>query len=323
MIALRHQLNLPPLSLRVSVTDRCQMRCRYCVPSEDSTCKQTDVLSYAEIVTLVRCLQERFDVGKVRVTGGEPLVRPGIAGLVEVLSASGIPDIALTTNGIRLAQLAGALKRAGLQRVNISLDSLSPGTFRSLTGSDGLGQVIEGIDAALSCDLRPVKLNMVVVAGVNDMEARAVLEFALERGCELRFIELMPIGPGARLFGSGFVSSDALRRQLGRDFEFTSLPVSPAASARRYQVAGPGACKGTVGFISACSSPFCRGCTRLRVTADGRLLGCLARQAGHDVRALLRCADSAAIEQLVCRALGEKRSDLTFAQHAAMASIGG
>ncbi|MBT3381218.1 MAG: GTP 3',8-cyclase MoaA [Lentisphaerae bacterium] len=324
MIAFRHQTLLQELSLRLSVTDHCQMRCRYCVPSLDGDmCRQTNILTYEEIVTLVRCLQERFDLRKLRITGGEPLVRPGLERLIGEVSALGIPDLALTTNGIRLPQLARTLKKAGLRRVNISLDSLSPDTFRSLTGSAALRQVIEGIDAALACDLRPVKLNMVVVGGVNDAEAGELLDFALRRGCELRFIELMPIGPGRRLFETGFVSSEALRLQLEKTFEFSALETTLGSSARRYRVSGAGACTGSAGFISACSNPFCHDCTRLRVTADGRLLGCLARQSGYGVRELLKSPDPAAIERVVRRAFSEKRSDLTFTQHTAMASIGG
>ena len=312
------------LSLRVSVTDRCQLRCRYCMPPEGvPLCGKDEILSYEEIVALVACLQDEFGLTKVRITGGEPLVRLGIERLVGMLADLGIPDLALTTNGLRLAEMAPILKRAGLRRVNVSLDSLSPATFRRLTGNGELQAVLDGIDAALDAGLLPLKLNTVVIRGINENEVRDLVEFGLQRNCELRFIELMPIGPGTRLFSDGFVSSEAVRQRLSSHFTFYPLGMEPGASARRYGLVNAEGGRGVVGFISSCSAPFCSECSRLRVTADGRLIGCLARNGGISIRGLLRAGDRPAIADAVRHVLEGKTPDRIFEQEMVMASIGG
>ncbi len=312
------------LSLRLSVTDRCQLRCRYCMPPEGVTLRSKDeILSYEEIVALVKCLKHEFGLTKVRITGGEPLVRPEIERLVGMLADLNIPDLALTTNGLRLTEMAPLLKRSGLRRVNVSLDSLSPATFHSLTGGGELQAVLDGIDAALAAGLLPLKLNTVLIRGINGHEARKFVEFGLRKNCELRFIELMPIGPGARLFSGGFVSSADLRQELSSHFTFHALDAEPGAAARRYGVINAEGGRGVVGFISSCSAPFCRECARLRVTADGRLIGCLARKDGIAVRELLRTGDTASICNVVRQVLEGKTPERVFEQEMAMASIGG
>ena len=312
------------LSLRVSVTDRCQLRCGYCMPPEGVPLQDRDqILSYEEIVALVTCLQEEFGLTKVRLTGGEPLVRAGIERLVGMLADLGVPDLALTTNGLRLAEMAPALKRAGLHRVNISLDSLSPETFRRLTAGGHLQAVLEGIEAALDAGLTPLKLNTVVIRGVNEAEVGRLLAFAIEKHCELRFIELMPIGPGAEMFADGFLSSDAVRERLSSEFTLHPVATAVGAAARRYSAADAQGRRGTVGFISSCSAPFCGECSRLRVTADGRLIGCLARNDGIPVRELLRSGNTAAIAAAAHQVLEGKTADRVFEQALAMASIGG
>ena len=312
------------LSLRVSVTDRCQLRCRYCMPPEGvPLCGRDGILSYEEIITLVACLHDVFGLAKVRITGGEPLVRLGVERLIGLLADLGIADLALTTNGLRLAEMAPALKRAGLHRVNVSLDSLSPGTFRQLTEGGHLQTVLEGIDAALDAGLTPLKLNTVVIRGVNEAEVGRLLGFAIEKRCELRFIELMPIGPGAGMFADGFVSSAVVRERLSSEFALQPLAAATGASARRYGAVDAWGRRGTVGFISSCSAPFCGECSRLRVTADGRLIGCLARNDGIPVRELLRAGNMPAIVQAARRVLEGKTADRAFEQELAMASIGG
>jgi len=286
-------------------------------------CAHRDILSFEEVADCVKRLQESFDVRKVRLTGGDPLARKSIVSLVAMVSDLGIPDLAMTTNGQRLAEPAAALREAGLHRVNISLDSLDPRTFRYITRGGSVDRTLEGIEAALQADLRPVKLNMVVMRGINDDGVSEALSFAMERGCELRFLELMPIGYGARLFDDAFVSTASVRERFPADICLVPLPREPGASAQRYRVRRADGVEGVVGFISPCSDSFCSDCTRLRITADGRLIGCLAREDGIRIRPLLTDADDAALATAVRQALQWKRSDSHFAQTAAMATIGG
>lgn len=312
------------LALRVSITDRCQLRCRYCMPAEGvPLCGREEILSYEEMATLVACLRDGFGLSKVRITGGEPLVRPDVERGIGRLAELGIPDLALTTNGLRLAEKAAALKGAGLDRVNVSLDSLSPDTFCRLTRGGDVRAALSGIDAALAHGLRPVKLNTVVIRGVNDAELPELVAFAIRMECDIRFIELMPIGPGADLHADGFMSSAALREVLSEHFVLE--PVAPVygSSARRYGVTDSAGRRGTVGFISSCSEPFCGECARLRVTADGRLIGCLAGSGGISVREKLRAGDTEAVCDAARTVLGAKRADRPFVQKMAMASIGG
>ena len=272
---------------------------------------------------MVACLHDEFGVAKIRITGGEPLVRLQIERLVGMLAELGIADLALTTNGLRLAEMAHLLKRSGLRRANVSLDTLSPDTFRRLAGAGDLQSIFDGIDTALDAGLLPLKLNTVVIRGVNEEEVARILAFALDRECEARFIELMPIGPGAHLFADGFVSSEAVRQRLSRDFTLVPAGAQAGTSARRYVVTDAQGRRGTVGFISSCSAPFCGECTRLRVTADGRLIGCLARDGGIPIRELLRAGDQQSILDAARRVLGGKTAERPFKQGLAMASIGG
>lgn len=312
------------LALRVSVTDRCQLRCRYCMPPEGvAPCNRAEILTYEEIASLAACLQNEFGLSKVHITGGEPLLRPGIESLIGMLAALDIPDIALTTNGLRLAELAPALKGAGLDRVNVSLDSLSPDTYRHLTRGGDLTAVLAGIASARVEGLRPLKLNTVTIRGVNDKELHALVAFAIQAECDIRFIELMPIGHGAVLFQDGFMPSEEVRAALAS--QFALVPVAPVygSSSRTYRVTDAAGRCGTVGFISSCSNPFCGECRRLRITADGRLVGCLARSEGESIRARLHAGDTHSICDAVREALTGKRRDRFFSQHMAMASIGG
>lgn len=327
MIAVKHDDTPRPVSLRLSVTDRCQMRCRYCTPSRASwSSTSAGALSHGEMVKLVAYLQQESGVAKVRITGGEPLACPDLDQLIAGVSALGVPDIALTTNGLHLKRMAPVLKRAGLHRVNVSLDSLSSATFQRITGSSSLAQVIAGIDAALEWDLGPVKLNMVVVGGENEAEASDVLRFAVERACELRFIELMPIGPGGRLFESSFVSSEASRVRLEEHFDLDPLPVEAGSSARRYRVTDVHGRRGIAGFISPCTLPFCNDCNRLRVTASGHLLGCLARPgrvALQPALAAARVGDRRPLAEVVSLAMAMKREPHNLPAQASMVQVGG
>ena len=313
------------LALRISVTDRCQLRCNYCMPPEGVACGPREtILTYEEIAALTATLQAAYGLAKIRLTGGEPLLRPDVDRLVGMLTTLGVDDIAITTNGLQLAALAPALKAAGLRRVNVSLDALAPDRFRHLTGGGDVAAVLAGIAAAQAAGLTPVKLNTVVIRDVNDAEAGDLLAYALAHACELRFIELMPIGPGRDRFPDGFIAAHEIRERLqATGFTLRPLGRSPDSSADRYAVTDAHGREGTVGFIASCSAPFCAGCRRLRITADGRLIGCLAREGGISVREHLRNDDTAGLLGAVQTAMGGKRSDTRFEQDRSMSAIGG
>ncbi len=315
------------LSLRISVTDRCGLRCAYCSPGGcEARSAGGRLLSFEEILRFVRLVKRGYTVAEARLTGGEPLLRAGIVTLVEALDAEGVGDLSLTTNGQQLAEFAAPLKAAGLNRLNVSLDSLAPETFGWLTGGAELGRTLEGIGAAVRAGLRPVKLNMVVLKGCNDHEVCDLVRFAIESGCQARFLELMPIGRAGLSCRDLYVSSAEVRERLSAEFSITPLPVDPEATSRNYRLRGRRGLTATVGFISPCSEPFCSMCPRLRLTADGTLLGCLARPQGISVAGLLRRpdpADGAGFVALIERALRAKRRDGAFLQPRAMAGIGG
>ncbi|MDP6524432.1 MAG: GTP 3',8-cyclase MoaA [Kiritimatiellia bacterium] len=314
------------LYLRVSVTDRCQLRCSYCMPKEGiEQCSHKDILNYEEIVSFVRAVQQHYHLRKVRITGGDPLVRPNIETLIAMLSDAGIPDIAITTNGQLLTRRARQLKNSGLHRVSVSLDSLCELTFRDLNGGS-LEKTLEGIESAIRLGLTPLKLNMVVLRGINDAEVGDIADFALARGCEVRFLELMPIGYGASRFEDWYVSSEEVRRRLSQSYTLSPLPVNRGETSCTYSIEGNRGRSGTVGFISPYSHPFCDGCRRLRLTADGNLLGCLASEKGVSVRNILRSDDPAAANQIgaiVAGALKGKPTCRTFKRRDSMAAIGG
>lgn len=315
------------LSLRISVTDRCNLRCAYCMPQEGiRRVPREEVLSYEEIALFVRLLASRYAVSQVRITGGEPLVRPEIENLVRMLAESGISDLALTTNGQQLRQKAAVLKQAGLRRVNISLDSLRDATFRRITGGGELTRTIDGIHAALEAGLHPVKLNAVMLRGENEDEAADLVRFALDNGCQVRFLELMPIGEAATDFARLFVPSAETRSRIEKAFTLETLPFDPESTSRNYAVEGSEGKKTVVGFISPYSEPFCTGCRRLRLTATGMLIGCLARPQGIPLAALLRSSCDGVLNELelaVQSAMEWKRRDRSFEQERHMVQIGG
>jgi len=240
----------PILDLRVSVTDRCQLRCRYCRPAAGVTVRpRADLLRFAEIAAFVRQLQRSYDVRKVRLTGGEPLARAGLSELVRMLAGLGVPDLALTTNGQWLAAQAPELQAAGLRRVNVSLDSLDPRVFRRLSRGGELARTLAGIAAALAQGLRPVKLNMLVLRGVNADEVRDLTAYALASGCEVRFLELMPIGLPAAQFARWFVAADTVRDMLARDYRLTPLRAVAGATSRVYRVRDARGRTGRIGCV--------------------------------------------------------------------------
>lgn len=257
--------------LRISVTDLCNLRCKYCIPEKGVPLKRhDDILSFEQIERIVR-EAAALGVTKVRITGGEPLVRRDIEALVRLVAAvPGIRDIAMTTNGLLLAQQAAALKAAGLHRVNISLDSLDPDKYREITRGGVLDQVLAGIQAARNAGLTPIKLNAVLIGGFNDSEIEAFVELTRNEPLDVRFIELMPIGEASTWSSEHFIPNDTVLKRVPA---LVPLEIQDDKSPARYYRL-PGA-QGKVGLINPISSHFCSTCNRLRLTADGRLKPCL------------------------------------------------
>jgi len=277
--------------LRVSVTDRCDLRCIYCMPEAGvPLVPMGDMLSYEEIALVARAAMSA-GVRRFRLTGGEPLARRGVAALVRMLAALGPDDLALTTNGLHLADFAAGLKAAGLMRVTISLDTLRRDRFEAITRRAGFERILAGLDAARAAGLVPIKVNTVVIRGVNDDEVLDFVRFAEKEDVEIRFIELMPtsgLSPECKELGSWrpalFVKSEEVRARIAEAFGPLEPVPDPCGVAEVYLVGR----RTRVGFIAPVSEPFCRGCERLRLGPDGRLKICLFDRGGIDLRKALR-----------------------------------
>src|SRR4051794_30499855 len=279
--------------LRVSLTDRCNLRCTYCMPAEGLPwLPKAELLTDDEIVRLVDIAVRLLGVDEVRFTGGEPLVRPGVVGLIaRVARLRPRPHISLTTNGIGLARLAADLKTAGLDRVNVSLDTLDEEVFRKLTRRDRFADVVAGLEAAAAAGLEPVKLNSVLMRGINDEGAPDLLRWCLERGYELRFIEQMPLDAQHGWDRSEMVTAEEILAALEREFTLTpeGEQVRGAAPAETWLVDGG---PGRVGVIASVTRPFCGSCDRVRLTADGQVRTCLFAREESDLRGALRAGVS-------------------------------
>ncbi|MEV0680950.1 GTP 3',8-cyclase MoaA [Actinosynnema sp. NPDC050436] len=285
--------------LRVSLTDRCNLRCTYCMPAEGlDWLPKPDLLTDDELARLIGVAVTRLGVTDVRFTGGEPLLRPGLERVVATTAAlDPRPRISMTTNGLSLAKRAGALVDAGLDRVNISLDTLVPSRFHELTRRDRLSDVFEGMAAARAAGLTPVKVNTVLMRGVNEDEAVPLLRFCLEHGYQLRFIEQMPLDPQHGWDRDDMVTAEEILAALRGAFELTPEPgVRGGAPAERWLVDGGPA---VVGVIASVTRPFCAACDRTRLTADGQVRNCLFARTETDLRALLR--DGASDEEIAQR----------------------
>lgn len=326
-------------NLRISVTDRCNLRCLYCMPTEIQWTRRNEVLSFEEITRLAAIFVYRLGITRIRLTGGEPTMRQDLPDLVSMLaelmqlprrfaefpgSASGLQDLSMTTNGIRLTKVAGRLKKSGLQRLNISLDTLDSDRFKQLTGRDRLQDVIDGIQAAADAGFSNIKLNTVVMRGVNDNEVSDIAAFALERAIEPRFIEYMPLDGAGRWDMGQVVPAQEILAAIAKRFPLASgtsdlpvvsgntsssgtsgdrvpVPKSPAsgspgstdarrtAPAHRYDLAGR---QGSIGIIASVTEPFCTSCNRVRLTADGQLYTCLFALDEHDLKSLVRQGSS-------------------------------
>ena len=272
--------------VRISVTDRCDFRCVYCMDEEMQFVPRAKLLSLEEIGVIARAFTE-LGVGKIRITGGEPLIRRNIIKLFrDIGQLDGLDELVLTTNGSQLPKLAGELKDAGVKRINISLDSLDPDKFRRLTRVGELDKVLAGIDAALATGFEKIKINSVILKNRNDDEVTDLVEFASTRGMDISFIEEMPLGViGEHDRAEAYYSSDEIRADL--DAHYTLLPTTETTGgpSRYYHIAETGT---RVGFISPHSHNFCDSCNRVRLTCEGRLLLCLGQEHSVDLRQVIR-----------------------------------
>lgn len=314
--------------LRISVTDRCNLRCVYCMPPEGV--KQTPHWEILSLEEFGRVVDAASDIGirKVRITGGEPLVRKNIIDLFRYIAANPlIDDISITTNGILFADMAADLKKAGLNRVNFSLDSLNPQNFKDITRLGKFEDVWRGINKAIELDLHPVKLNVVAVRGVNDQEFTDFARLSREMPLHIRFIELMPIGECNPWAVGNFISANEIMTSLREEFGPMQAEIKVTGSGPAKYFRLPGA-KGTIGFITAISEHFCGTCNRLRLTANGQLRPCLYANKEFDLKTPLRNgADRQELANLIVRAIRQKpqqhHMDQGWTDRRVMSQIGG
>jgi GTP 3',8-cyclase len=308
--------------LRISVTDRCNFRCLYCLPETEEASEfyrqqkadpskpsakkpicyswkpKSEILSFEEITRFVR-IAARMGVHKIRITGGEPLLRRGVAQLVSAIRAiPGIKDVALTSNGFLFSRYAQALKDAGLSRMTFSLDSLDPANFQKMTGRTGLQSVLESIALAKRMDFDPVKVNAVIIRGLNDHELEALVRFGRDAGVRMRFIEYMPLDSGKAWQREMVVAGSEMLERIRQQFALVPLEQAHAAeTAKRWKHADG---RGEIGIIASVTMPFCQQCNRLRLTSDGHLRTCLFTHQEHDFKTMLRgqVADEVIMEKL-------------------------
>ena len=317
--------------LRVSLTDRCNLRCAYCMPAEGlDWLPKPELLTDDEVVRLIRIGTERLGIREIRFTGGEPLLRRGLAGIVaRTAELRPRPEMSITTNGIGLARMAGPLREAGLDRVNVSLDTLRREAFQELARRDRLPEVLAGMAAAAAAGLGPVKVNSVLMRGINDGEARDLLRFCLAHGYELRFIEQMPLDAQHGWRRSSMVTAEEILTALSQEFVLKADDPGErgSAPAETFLVDGGPA---RVGVIGSVTRPFCGACDRVRLTADGQIRNCLFARTESDLRGPLRAgASDEELAGIWCRAVAAKLpghgiNDPTFLQpDRPMSAIGG
>ena len=290
--------------LRLSVTDRCDFRCTYCMSEEMQFVPRQEILSLEECLFVARVFVS-MGVDKIRLTGGEPLVRKGFPWLAaRIRELPGLRELTLTSNGSRLAGMAGLLKHAGIDRINLSLDTLDPELFKRLTRGADLSQVLAGLDAAIDAfGSRNIKLNTVMLRGVNDQELPAMVEFALERGVDISFIERMPLGKTDDSQAGTFHSSTEALESLRRQHELLPSPESSGGPARYWRIPGR---ESRIGFISPHTHNFCADCNRMRVTARGELYPCLGNEGVIDLLPAVRAGNETALRGLVLQAVVDK-----------------
>ena len=286
--------------LRVSLTDRCSLRCTYCMPFNfDKWLPNETLLTATEIVKVIEIAVSQ-GIKEVRLTGGEPLLRPDIVEIVSrINSLETVPELSMTTNGVALAKVANDLAKAGLKRINISLDTLDWERFKRLTFRDRYDDVIEGIAAAKSAGLAPIKINTVLMRDINGDEALLLLKWALKENLNLRFIEQMPLDAGDAWTRSNLITADEIYSQLSSEFDLTPVAERGSSPAEEFYVNGGPA---TVGIIGSVTRSFCANCDRLRLTSDGQLRNCLFSNEETDLRSILRyrnLTDSEKLEDIV------------------------
>ena len=307
-MSVRDLLERPLKDLRVSVTDRCNYRCRYCMPlAEYDWIAKKEILSFEEITRLVR-LAVSLGVSRVRITGGEPLVRSHIEELITQLAAlEGPEDLSLTTNGALLARKAAVLKKAGLSRINVSLDTLRPERFRRLTQRGTLQDVLTGIQEARRVGLTPVKINSVIIRGTNEDEIVDLVEFSRQNGLQIRFIEYMDVGNANQWSLEKTVSKQEILETIHRKNPVQEIGRKEGrAPAVDYRLRDG---SGQLGIIGSVTEPFCATCSRARLTADGQLVTCLFASDGHDLKALLRSGAGDTEIRQVMESIWAKRTD--------------
>jgi GTP 3',8-cyclase len=281
--------------LRISVTDRCNFRCVYCRSADPENYRDHDeILSWPELDRLAKVFLG-LGIRKIRVTGGEPLVRESVEAFISRLHALGYPDLSMTTNGHLLAERRDRLLAAGLRRINISLDSLDSGKFERITRTQSFSKVLDGIDAVQNSRLAPAKVNAVLVRGLNDDEVEAFAQFARDRGVIMRFIEFMPLDADRHWSRELVVPAAEVCERIHARWPLVQIPHERSETARKYRFAD--GAPGEIGLIASVTQPFCGFCSRIRVTADGKLRTCLFSKEDHDLRFLLR--DGASDDDLV------------------------
>jgi GTP 3',8-cyclase len=286
MLPLADRFGRVAKDLRVSLTDRCNLRCSYCMPAEGLEWLPDDqTLTDDEVVRLITIAVRRLGIAEVRFTGGEPLVRRGLVDIVRRTHELGI-ETSLTTNALGLARTATALREAGLDRINVSLDSVRPETFHEITRRDRMKDVVEGLAAARAAGLSPLKINAVLLRGVNDDQASELLQWALDHAYDLRFIEQMPLDAQHGWSRAEMITADEIFERLGADFTLTPHGEARGSDpAELFDVDGGPA---TVGIIASVTRPFCGDCDRVRLTADGQIRNCLFAREESDLRAAMR-----------------------------------
>ncbi len=284
-MSLTDQFGRRITDLRISVTDKCNFRCVYCRSADPENHKPDhELLSWPELERIGRILIG-LGIQKVRVTGGEPLVRPGVEDFMARLKSLGVRDLSMTTNGHLLADRCDRLIAAGMNRINISLDSLDPAKFEKITRTQSFNKVMAGIDHAQNSPLRPVKVNAVLVRGLNDDEVEAFAEFARERDLIMRFIEFMPLDADRHWTRDLVVPAAEVLRRIEARWKLEPLPHERSETARKFRFADG---RGEIGLIASVTQPFCGFCSRIRITADGKLRTCLFSKDDHDLRYMVR-----------------------------------
>lgn len=313
--------------LRISITDKCNLKCIYCMPEKGlKHFAQSEILTTDEIIRIVR-IAGKYGVKQVRLTGGEPLLREDIVPLISGIKGAGIKDLSITTNGQRLASIAQKLKKAGLDRVNISLDTLIADRYRKITRGGEIDRVWEAVSEAESAGLSPVKINMVPVRGVNDDEVARFAALTLYKDVHVRFIEFMPIGNRETWNPDAYLSKEEIMVRASFAGKLVKLPFKGGGPSRNYRIEGA---QGMIGFISAMSDCFCSSCNRLRITAIGKLRPCLFSETSVDLKTPLRNgASDEELETLYRRAVLSKpashtlRNGLDQPELSPMSQIGG